>query len=165
MPYALVAQDCGKTLIFLPAKVPLPGGQNCTDVVVLPGIGAVGKIVWRIVEVQVLAIPAIDEVLHVKGTAHGYDAGDFIGVAEAKVGSMKGAEAAPGGDQPRGLVFLLHQGKHIVDQVTLILHVPLHSPVRVSMLVIPTFPVYAVDAIKLQLPVIYAVGHAAYHAV
>src|ERR1700678_1984194 len=114
MPYALVAQNCGKTRILLPAKVPLPGGQNCTDVVLLPGISAVCEIVWRIVEVQVLAVPTIDEVLHVKGAAHGYDAGDFIGVAEAKVGSMKGAEAAPGGDQPRSLVFLLHQGEHIV---------------------------------------------------
>src|ERR1700677_3266031 len=108
MPYALVAQDCGKTLVFLPAEVPLARGQNGTDVVVLPGIGAVGEIVWRIVEVQVLAIPAIDEVLHVKGAAHGDDAGDLIRVAEAKVGGMKGAETAPGGDQPRGLVFLLH---------------------------------------------------------
>src|SRR6202789_2598622 len=165
MPYALVAQDCGKTLIFLPTKVPLAGGQNCADVVVLPGSGAVGEIVRRVVEVQVLAIPAFDEVLHVKGAAHGYDAGDLIGVAEAEVGGMKGAEAAPGGDQPRGRVLPFHQGKHIVDQVALILHVPLHSPVGVGMLVIPTLPVNTVDAIKLQLPAFYPVGHAAYHAV
>jgi hypothetical protein len=33
------------------------------------------------------------------------------------------------------------------------------------MLVIPTLAVYAIDAIKLQLPALYAVGNTAYHAV
>src|SRR3984885_10056449 len=110
MPYALVAQDRRETLVLLPAKVPLAGGEHGSDVVVLPGIGAVGEVVGRVVKVKIVSVPAVDEVLHVKGAAHGYDAGDLIGVAEAEVCGVIGAEAAAGGDQPWRLVLLTHQG-------------------------------------------------------
>src|ERR1700733_6998475 len=110
MPYALVAQDRRETLVFLPAKVPLAGGEHGANVVVLPGIDAVGEVVGRIVEVEVVAVPTVDKVLHVKGAAHGYDAGDLIGMAEAEVCGVIGAEAAAGGDQPWRLVLLTHQG-------------------------------------------------------
>src|ERR1700679_430938 len=110
MPYALVAQDRGETLVLIPAKVPLAGSEHGANVVVLPGIGAVGEVVGRIIEVEVVVVPAVDKVLHVKGSAHGYDAGDLIGMAEAEVSGVIGAEAAAGGDQPRRLVLLVHQG-------------------------------------------------------
>src|ERR1700733_1691789 len=135
MPYALVAKDRRETLVLLPAKVPLTGGEHGADVVVLPGIGAVGEVVGRVVEVEVLTVPAVDKVLHVKGAAHGNDAGDLIGMAEAEVRCVIGAEAAAGGDQPRRLVLFSHQGEHVVDDVALILHVPLYAPIGVGGLV------------------------------
>src|SRR5580698_7997385 len=110
MSYALVAQDRRETLVLLPAKVPHAGGEHGADMVVLPGIGAVGEVVGRIVEVEVVAVPAVDKVLHVEGAAHGYDAGDLVGMSEAEVCGVIGAKAAAGCDQPRRLVLLGHQG-------------------------------------------------------
>ena len=165
VPDALVAQDGSKLLVLFPAEVPLAGGQHGADMVVLPRIGAVGEIVGRVVEVQVFAIPAVDEVLHIEGSAHGNDAGDHFGMAEAEVRGMVGAEAATGGDQSRRLVLLTHQGQHIAYDVALILHMPLHPPIGVGMFVVPTLLVNAVDAIELQLAAIDAISHACDHAI
>src|ERR1700722_19221241 len=113
MADALVPQNRCKPLLLLPAEVPHAGGKHGSNMVVLPRIGAVSQIVGRVVEVQILAIPAVNKVLHIKGSAHGDDPGDLIRVVEAEVSGVKGAEAATGGDQSRRLVLLAHQGQHI----------------------------------------------------
>jgi hypothetical protein len=163
--YAFVAQDVGEALVLLPAHVPLAGGEHGADVVVLPGIGAIGQVVGRVVEIEVFTVPTVDEVLHIKGAAHGYDSRHRIGVAETKVRGVIGAEAATGGDQPRRLVLFAHQRKHIVDEVAFILHVTLHAPIGIGLLVIPTLPIDAVDAVKLQPAAVDAVGHRGNHTV
>src|SRR5580704_3053335 len=107
MANPLVPQHRRKAFILLPAKVPNPGGQYRTDMVVLPRIRAVREIVGRVIEVQILAIPAAHEVLHIKGSAHGDDTGDLIRMAEAEVRGLIAAEAATGGDHSRRLVLLV----------------------------------------------------------
>src|ERR1700744_1934097 len=144
-----VTQHRSKALILLPAKVPHAGSQRRTNMVVLPRIRAVSEIVGRVIEVQIFAIPAVNKVLHIKGSAHGDNPGDLIRVAESEVRSMKRAEAATGGDQSRRLVLFAHQGHYIVHDVALVPHVPLPPPIGVRLLVVPAFPVYAIDAKEL----------------
>src|SRR3984957_2525376 len=116
----LVPQHRSKALILLPAEVLHAGSKHGSNMVVLPRIRGVSEIVGRVVEVQVFAIPAVNEVLHIKGSAHGDNAGDLIRVAEAEVRGVKGAEAATGGDQSRRLVLFAHQGQYIAHDVALV---------------------------------------------
>src|SRR5271157_548033 len=70
MPNTARAQNRGKPLVLLPAHVPLASREHGTHVVVPPAVAAVRQVVGRIIEVHILAVPAIEEALDVEGTTH-----------------------------------------------------------------------------------------------
>src|SRR5271157_763565 len=96
MPNSARAQNRGELLVLLPAHVPFAGREHGPHVVVAPTISAVRQIIGRIVEVHILAVPAIEEVLDVEGASHADAASDLVRMAKGEVDSVISAEAAAG---------------------------------------------------------------------
>src|SRR5208337_4443044 len=151
MPNAARAQDRGELLVLLPAHVPFAGRKHSSQVVVAPTVGAVRQIIGRIVEVHILAVPAIEEALDVERAAHRYAASDFVRMAKREVGSVISAETAAGNDGARSPVLVPHQRQHVVNDVALVLKMALQAPIRMRALVVPAFAVHSIDAVDLEL--------------
>src|ERR1035441_7977671 len=140
-------QNGGEFLVLAPAHVPFASGEHGPYVVIAPAVAAVRQIIGRVIEVRVLAVPAVEEALDVERAAHGDAAGDLVGMAEGEVHGMVSAKAAAGHDGARSPILVPHQRQHVIQDVALVLQMPLYAPVGMRPLVVPAFAVYAIDAI------------------
>src|SRR5262249_23544832 len=74
------------------------------------------------------------------------------------------AKAASGCPQMRRRILLLDERQDIMEQVMLVLYVPLDAPVGMRHTVVPAFGVHTVDTIKLEMPAVDLVGDSPDHA-
>src|SRR5215469_2009246 len=101
MPYSPTPHDVSHPVIVAQADVPFACRKNCTNVIEAPAISAVCQIVRRIIEIHVVARPAVEETPDVERCSHGHTAGYFIGVAKGKVQSLIAAKTTTCSRQTR----------------------------------------------------------------
>src|ERR1017187_9802083 len=88
MADAACPQNGGELFVLAPAHVPFARGEHGPQMVVAPAVAAVRQVIGWVVEVHVLAVPAVEEALDVERAAHGDAAGDLVGMAEGEVHGM-----------------------------------------------------------------------------
>jgi len=163
-----VAKDLRHAFVCVPALVVHAGGKDVGVVLVaakVPGVADVRQVVHGDVEVAVVVVVAVEEVGGVKGSAHGEQSGEDVGMAEGDVGGVIAAEAAADGAELRGWVLLTDEGQDLLHEVLLVLHVTGDAPARRDGAVVPAFGVDRIDAEELQAAlfefVVEDVDHAA----
>src|SRR5258708_11729976 len=96
----------------------------------IPGIAGVRQVVHRDVEVTIVVVVAGEKAGGVEGAAHGEHGGEGFGMTERAVEWVIAAQAGADGGELRGLILMTDEGKDLLDQGLLVLHVPGDSPKR-----------------------------------
>src|SRR5208337_4339562 len=158
-------QNAGELLIAVPAHVVLARSEDGPHVVVLPPVRAICQIVGRIVEIDIFAVPAIEELPDVEVAAHANAPVHHVRVTEGEVDGVISAEAAPSDGGVGCPILVPHQWEDIVDDVALVLQVALHAPVGMRPTVVPALLVNAVHAINLHFAGFNAIADRLNHLV
>src|SRR5579863_1308974 len=137
---SLVAHDAIQILVLPQALVVPSRGKNVGIPPVafeVPGIGEIGQVVGRLVEVAVLVVVAAEKTREIERSRHGEEAGKKVGPTEGDVGRVIASKAAAERNQMRIAVLEPHQRQYLVHEIVFVLHMAGDAPARWYVAVVP----------------------------
>lgn len=104
----------------------------------------------RIALVDGVVVLTVSPFRDVINSAHGQHSSEQMRIAQRDVHRMVSTETGTSGDTVRVVVFRPCERQDFVDDIALVLKMPMSSPSRTGSVVVPGLRINAVDTVKLQ---------------
>jgi len=132
---------------------------------VIPGIGEIGEVVDRIVEIEIVVVHPIHEISEVVNARHGEAALEDVGMLKEDVGGVISAEGrAHRGNRDAGLAVVPDEGDDFLAQVGVENGLHVTAMEGMSALVVEAQAINGIDCEELDAARVNEIGEGANHA-
>src|SRR5579872_138938 len=125
--YRFAVQYPGELDVGIQTNIPISRAEDNLHLTVAaekPIVRHIRDKVWRIIEVAVVIVIAVEKLVNVECAAHAYAVRDHVWMLHGEIHTMVAAEAASGDSQLPSLVLPAYEGKKFVQDIAFILQMP-----------------------------------------